>query len=106
MFDMLRKYFKNMNIMAKQAEEDTDLYWSFSYFILSQLPSSNKNIYLLKPGSKDINDRFYSASYLNESAFFPIICFLHVFTGCDTTSAIFFKRKNQLINLIRKIIRS
>lgn len=71
--------------------------------LLVGLGSTHKNVYLFKPGryNKENNYYRYSANCMKSQIPAKYILFLHAFTGCDTTSAIFNKGKIAACTLLR-----
>ena len=74
--------------------EDIDL-----LVILTQHAPIN-TVYFLKPGKGNANDCIYDSNSFKYLKVKKLICFLHAFTGCDTTSCFFKQGKNKLINTL------
>ncbi|KAJ8897683.1 hypothetical protein PR048_003033 [Dryococelus australis] len=66
--------------------EDVDL-----LILLTALTPPDRNVYFMKPGRGNTEDKVYSTRQLQELPFSGFILFIHSFTGCDTTCAIFNK---------------
>lgn len=77
--------------------EDVDL-----LVLLIGLGFSYNNVYLLKPGKSAKQNTYYSSKSLNANFPAELILVLHGFTGCDTTSAMYFKGKNDACKLLEK----
>lgn len=60
------------------------------------------NIYLLKPEKGKILQQIYSTKSMIDQTAADHILFLHAFSGCDTTSALFHQGKLKCINVLRK----
>lgn len=119
--DMLSHRLRNDGFQVRQAVEDADslivetaLSLSDSHdtvyivgedvdlvVILTQVGQDKKNVYVLKPSRKKIEQTVY---YSVDSFKFPeirhFVCFMHAFTGCDTTSAIRGQEKLKLVRLM------
>ncbi|KAJ8878756.1 hypothetical protein PR048_019342 [Dryococelus australis] len=54
---------------------------------------SDRNVYFMKPGRGNIEDKIYSTRQLQELPFSGSILFIHSFTGYNTTCAIFNKSR-------------
>ena len=67
--------------------EDVDL-----VVLLVALSPPDRNIYFLKPGRGKVEAKIFSTKQLQELPFSQSILFLHAFSGCDTTSAIYKKK--------------
>lgn len=77
--------------------EDIDL-----LVLLNALPSSSKhNVFFLKSGRGKATDVFYSSNSFRY-IFSKDLLFLHAFSGCDTTSAVFGHGKNHFCTVIDK----
>jgi hypothetical protein len=63
---------------------------------------SLSNIYILKPGKGKISQQIYSTKSIIDKTVADHILFLHAFSGCDTTSALFNQGKMKFINVLRK----
>lgn len=70
--------------------EDIDL-----LTLLIALTSPEEDVYFLKPGRKNVDEKILSTTQIQDNypGVIDVILFLHAFSGCDTTSAIFGKRK-------------
>ena len=77
--------------------EDVDL-----VVLLIALASAENDIYFLKPGKGNVEAKLFSTRKLKELPFSEVILFLHAFSGCDTTSAIYKKSKAIMVNLFKK----
>ena len=78
--------------------EDVDL-----LIILTALSGSSTNIYMLKPGKGNIENKLYTPSSMKfGSVVKDNILFLHAFSGADTTSAFFRQGKLKFIKLLEK----
>ncbi|KAJ8880946.1 hypothetical protein PR048_017419 [Dryococelus australis] len=64
--------------------------------------SPDRNVYFMKPGRGNIEDNVYSTRQLQELHFSGSILFIHSFTGCDTTCAIFNKSKLSILKCFLK----
>ncbi|KAJ8876188.1 hypothetical protein PR048_024097 [Dryococelus australis] len=64
--------------------EDVDL-----LILLTAFTPPDRHVYLMKPGRGNIQDKVYSTRQSQELPFSGSILFIHSFTGCDTTRAIF-----------------
>lgn len=62
----------------------------------------HSNVYFLKPGQGKVPKFLYSSRSCKQDFMTSNILFLHAFTGCDSTSAIFNKGKIQVINNLKK----
>lgn len=70
--------------------------------ILLTALSTRSNIYILKPGKGKISQQIYSTKSIIDKTAADHILFLHAFSGCDTTSALFNQGKIKCINVLRK----
>ncbi|CAH0757850.1 unnamed protein product [Diatraea saccharalis] len=77
--------------------EDVDL-----LVILMAYP--NPNVYLMKPGRNKIPTKYYNTNSLLEPSVKEHILFLHAFSGCDTTSALYRIGKKKRFSILRKDI--
>jgi hypothetical protein len=59
-------------------------------------------LYILKPGKEKISQQIYSTKSIIDKTVADHILFLHAFSGCDTTSALFNQGKMKFINVLRK----
>ena len=65
----------------------------------------NQEVYYYMPGPQSIPDATYSIQNVQQSMrphLKKYLLFLHVITGCDTTSALFFPRKKKVVSIINK----
>ncbi|KAJ8688233.1 hypothetical protein QAD02_024028 [Eretmocerus hayati] len=69
--------------------------------ILTQLSQHMDQIYFSKPARPKIPGRYYSKSSFRHPDLLSIVCFLHAFCGCDTTSAFYGKGKNSIVKLFK-----
>lgn len=77
--------------------EDTDL-----LVLLAALIPSDSNIFFLKPGRGKSKKQIFSSQQLQKTKNLQATILLaHVFSDCDTTSAIFQKGKNKVLNLLK-----
>ena len=90
--------------MAKHNEvvaivgEDTDL-----LVLLTALAPPSSNIFLLKPGKGATGNTIYSPSNFKLSqGVKENILFLHAFSGCDSTSALYMQGKMKFAKLMEK----
>lgn len=123
LISMLKKRFEASNFTVQQAAEDADtmivrtainMASSFdSVFIvgedidllvlLTALARAHPNVYFLKPGKgKTAQVVFSSQSLQGGEAVVDNVLFLHAFSGCDTTSAIFGQGKIKFFNVLQK----
>lgn len=58
------------------------------------------SFYFMKPGRGKVSQQIYSSSSLKEKAATENILFLHAFSGCDSTSAIFGHGKTKFIKVL------
>lgn len=122
LISMLCNRFKNEGIVVKQALEDADtliintaLDMSNKFgsvvivgedidllVILTGLCKSENNIYFLKQGKGKAGNILYSPAASNlDPAVKENILFLHAFSGCDTTSAIYRQGKMKFLKVLR-----
>lgn len=120
---MLHKKFDESNIVVTQAVEDADsliintaINMSPSHdsvfvvgedidllVLLTGLARHHKNVYFRKPGKGKIVKKIYSPRSLQYGDIVADnILFLHAFSGCDTTPAIFNQGKIKFLKLIKK----
>jgi hypothetical protein len=64
--------------------------------------STRSNIYILKPEKGKNSQQIYSTKSIIDKTATDHILFLHAFSGCDTTSALFNQGKMKFINVLRK----
>ena len=77
---------------------------SFLGSLLVLLTASSKdlsNIFLLKPGKKGAVPKFYNRTGIKVEAAADSILFLHAYSGCDTTSAIYNHTKSKFISVFK-----
>ncbi|GBN33862.1 hypothetical protein AVEN_238244-1 [Araneus ventricosus] len=73
--------------------EDIDL------LVIMTASTNSENIFFLKPGRSKAGDALYCAETLNIVTHIRYnILFLHAFSGCDTTSALFRQGKQKFMN--------
>ena len=77
--------------------EDTDV-----LVLLTALTNSEREIYYLKPSKGKIEQKVYSSRSFKLIHCKEHILFVHVLTGCDTTSGFFKKGKNAFAKLFEK----
>ncbi|KYN12193.1 hypothetical protein ALC57_15644 [Trachymyrmex cornetzi] len=123
LIEMLTTKFLNAGFEVEQAEEDADrlivitAISKLSEFdsviiigedidllvLLTALASNNQNIYLLKPGKGKIEQQIYSSTSLQvDKSVAENIAFVHAFSGCDSTSALFNQGKIKLLNILKQ----
>lgn len=73
--------------------EDIDL-----LVILSQLAQNSNNIFFVKESKGAKPREYYTADSFKHKSLQQIVCFLHAFCGCDTTSCFYRVGKNRLID--------
>lgn len=56
----------------------------------------------MKPGKGKTADKLYSTNSFKYHSLKNLICFIHAFSGCDTTSSFFGKGKNKLTKIMDK----
>ncbi|KAJ8898538.1 hypothetical protein PR048_003898 [Dryococelus australis] len=71
--------------------------------LLPALTPPDRNVYFMKPGRGNIEDKVYSTRQLQELLFSGSILFIHSFTGCDTTCVIFIKNKLSILKCFLKM---
>ncbi|KAJ8893800.1 hypothetical protein PR048_006401 [Dryococelus australis] len=71
--------------------------------LLTALTPPDRNVYFMKPGRGNIEDKIYSTRQVQEVPFSGSILFSHSFTGCDTTCAIFNKNKLTILKCFLKM---
>ena len=118
---MLKTKFEAENVMVKQATEDADsliintaisvssafdsvivVGEDVDLLILLTALSKLSNMYMLKPGKGKISQQIYSTDSIIDKTAADHILFLHAFSGCDTTCALFNQGKTKFINVLRK----
>ncbi|GBM18440.1 hypothetical protein AVEN_66807-1 [Araneus ventricosus] len=63
--------------------------------------TNSENIFFLKPGRGKAKDDLHCAATLNIALYIrDNISFLHAFSGCGTTSALFRQGKNKFVNVL------
>lgn len=72
--------------------EDVDL-----LVLLIALSPATNNIFFIKPGRGKAETQIFSSQELQQLEFSDSILFLHSFSGCDTTSAMFRKGKTTIV---------
>lgn len=85
------------NSVTAVVGEDVDL-----IVLLMALTPSAKEIFFVKPGRGKMETRIFSSQELQKLSFCCSILFLHSFSGCDTTSAIFRKGKALFVKLFEQ----
>lgn len=91
----IEESYKNTTVVIG---EDMDL-----LIILIARTPIDKEIFLLKPGKGKVEQKIYSSrSFDQHKNIRDLILFLHAFSGCDTTSALFHKGKTASLKLIKK----
>lgn len=73
--------------------EDIDL-----LVILNQHAQDYNNIYFFKAGKGRESNKYYTCNSFKHKELQSIVGFLHVFSGCDTTSSLYKQGKHKLIN--------
>lgn len=120
---MLKKNLEDSGFSVKQAWEDADVeivqtaveissrYDSvvivgedIDFLVIqTSLQKQYSNIYFKKPGKGSTAMAPYSSkSFKHEKKIVEHILFLHAFSGCDTTSAVFNAGKAKLISVLKK----
>ena len=84
---------------VKIVGEDIDL-----LVLLTQLAPHKDNIFYAKAGRGAVSEEIYSINSLKSPHLKHVIDFLHIFTGCDTTSCFFRQGKNKLMKVFAKDI--
>lgn len=91
----IEESYKNTTVVIG---EDVDL-----LVILTARTPIDIEIFLLKPGKGKVEQKIYSSrSFDQHKNIRDHILFLHAFSGCDTTSALFHKGKTASLKLIKK----
>lgn len=76
--------------------EDTDL-----LIMLTAIASQSANIFFLKPGKGNIPNHLFSvSSFTHSKCVKNCLLFLHAFSGCDTTSALYRQGKKKFVKLM------
>lgn len=120
---MLKKIFQESNFSVKQAAEDADtliintaIDMSSAHdsvvvvgedidllVLLIGLARSLPNVYFRKPARGKIAQKLYSSqSFQYGEAIADNILFLHAFSGCDITSALYNIGKNKFFSILEK----
>lgn len=77
--------------------EDIDL-----LVILTGIEDCRKeSVFFMKPGKGKIGKRLYSSNAFIEKDLTPHVLFIHAFSGCDTTSAVFRQGKKKLVDILK-----
>nr|XP_018912013.1 PREDICTED: uncharacterized protein LOC109040498 [Bemisia tabaci] len=116
LIQMLKSKFENSGMNVRQATEDADLLivqtaiekapdYPFviivgedvDLLILMTALCKSNNVFLMKPGKGKRPQMMYSLDSLNDKSITESILFLHAFSGCDTTSAIFGHGKSKFV---------
>ncbi|GBL81247.1 hypothetical protein AVEN_143575-1 [Araneus ventricosus] len=119
--DLLKKFLQKVNVTGKQTVEDTDVlivetavsvrsqydnifvvgeYIDLLVFLMWLAPMK-ENLYFQKWGKGRTPDVLYSTTSFKYK-FSRMILFIHAFSGCDTTSALFVRGKTKLCSLLEK----
>lgn len=77
--------------------EDTDL-----LVILVALTPSTSKLFFLKPGRGSADNKLYCSQDIQHLSFSGSLLFIHSFSGCDTTSAIYNRSKATMVKLFQK----
>ena len=118
MIDLLREELTKNDIKNDQAEENADLLIITTAIevaakenvkivgedidllvILTQLAPQKENIFYGKASRGAVPEEIYSINSFKYPSLKHVIAFLHIFTGCDTTSCFFRQGKNKLIKI-------
>jgi hypothetical protein len=118
---MLKTKFEAANFIVKQTTEDADTLIintaisisstfdsvivvgeDVDLLVLLTALSTRSNIYLLKPGKGKTLQQIYSTQSIIDKTAADNILFLHAFSGCDTTSALFNQGKMKCVNVLLK----
>jgi len=122
LISMLTEKFEANNFPVKHAQDDADILIIETAIeqsendttvvvgedidllvILSARAPNDKEIFLLKPGKGTIERKIYSSrSFNHQENIKNNVLFLHAFSGCDTTSALFHKGKTAALKLMKK----
>ncbi|GBM08414.1 hypothetical protein AVEN_108403-1 [Araneus ventricosus] len=108
LINMLCVKFQKEGFVVKQVEiekrsqcvvivsEDIDL------LVIMTASTNSENIFFLKPERGMGGDVLYCAATLNIASHIrDNILFLHAFSGCDNTSALFRRRKKKFMNVLK-----
>jgi hypothetical protein len=119
---LVTEKFKAVNICVKQAKDDTDFMIVETALTISKTNKNatvivgedidilvimtartppNLEIFFLKPEKGKVEQKIYSSSSL-EGRYKEHILFVHAFSGCGGTSAIFRKGKSAAMKLLQK----
>ncbi|GBN33217.1 hypothetical protein AVEN_40630-1 [Araneus ventricosus] len=119
--DLSKKFLQKANVTVKQAVEDADVLIvetavsvKFQYdnifvvgedidflVLLTGLAPMKENLYFRKCGKGRTPDVLYSTTSFKYK-FSRMILFIHAFSGCDTTSALFGHGKTKFCSLLEK----
>lgn len=89
------KCFTSDNVVI--VGEDVDL-----LVLLTALAPDEREIFLVKPKHGKIEKKVYSSKQLQESGLKNSILFLHAFSGCDTTSALYKRGKTRCSKIFQQ----
>lgn len=70
--------------------------------LMTALGRAEWHMYLKKPAHGTNPKRIFSCESFKHEVVKPFVLFPHAFSGCDTTSAIYFQGKSKLVGLLRK----
>lgn len=122
LISMLSVKFEANNFVVKQAQDDADVLIietalecsrtnrtvvvgedvDLLVILVGRAPI-NEEIFFLKPGKGKVQRKLYSSRSFNKyEDIRDNLLFLHAFTGCDTTSALFHKGKTAALKLFTK----
>ncbi|GBN14027.1 hypothetical protein AVEN_811-1 [Araneus ventricosus] len=119
--DLLKKFLQKANVTIKQAVEDADVLIvetavsvksqydnlfvvgeNIDFLVLlTGLAPMKENLYFQKCGKGRTPDALYSTTSFKYK-FSRMILFIHAFSGCDTTSALFGHGKTKFYSLLEK----
>ncbi|GBN83261.1 hypothetical protein AVEN_15578-1 [Araneus ventricosus] len=119
--DLLKKFLQKANITVKQAVEDADVLIvetalsvksqydnifvvgeNIDFLVpLTGLAPMKENLYFRKCGKGRTPDVLYSATSFKYK-FSKMFLFIHAFSGCDTTSALFGHGKTKFCSLLER----
>ncbi|GBN33892.1 hypothetical protein AVEN_170033-1 [Araneus ventricosus] len=118
--DLLKKFLQKANVTVKQAVEDADVLivetavsvksqWQYYVVgenidflvLLTGLAPMKENLYFRKCEKGRTPDVLYSTTSFKHK-FSRMILFIHAFSGCDTTSALFSHGKTKFCSLLEK----
>ena len=120
LISMLCIKLQNAGFAVKQSEEDADYLIiksalelekssqcvvvvgeDIDLLIIMAVSTNSETIFFLKPGKGKAEDSIYCAEIRNVSQHIrDNILFLHAFSGCDTTSALFRQGKKKFVNIL------